>query len=318
MKNIRRVTAFIFMMTVMYVFTACGTTTIDLNKYIEIKADGYDAYGNVGCVFNDEAFVRDYGDKIKITTKDKELLDYIGAGKGTKPYSLLRLKCINYWMDKFSYVRNGETLTLRWNCNDELAQDVFNCRLKYSDIDYEVSDLKAVEEFDPFEHVEVSFQGTSPEGTVTVIPDREVKELQYINFNTDRTQGLCEGDTITLTAKLQEEDAAFVEMFGSFPSESERKYTVSGLAAYATTIEDIPQDIYEEMRAQGEDVFRTYVAKSWKDEVIMKGISFVGNYFLAPKKGMSTDYNNCIYYVYKINTEMEDCGFQPFSPHCSE
>ena len=188
-NNIKKVAVIAFMAAAMYVLTACGTTTIDLNKYIQIETAGYDSYGTVKYDFDDEAFIKDYGDKIKITTKDKELLDYVGAGENTNPYSLLRWKCVGYRMDKLSGISNGDTLTLHWNCNDKVAQDVFNCQLKYKDIEYTVSNLKDVEKFDPFEHVEVSFQGISPDGTVTVTPEYDVKEMQYTCLAGQKTFG---------------------------------------------------------------------------------------------------------------------------------
>lgn len=308
-RNIKKVVVIAFMAAVMYALTACGTTTIDLNKYIEIESAGYDSYGTVKYEFDDEAFIKDYGDKIKITTKDKELLDYIGAGENTNPYSLLRWKCVGYRMDKLSGISNGDTLTLHWNCNDELAQDAFNCQLKYKDIEYTVSNLKDVEKFDPFEHVEVSFQGISPDGTVTVTPEYDVKEMQYIKITTDKDSGLREGDTITLKATLQGEETEFVESFGCFPSVSEKEYTVKGLATYVTSVKDIPQDVNENMRKHGEDIFRSYVASDWSEKVLMKGVSCVGNYFLTRKDGMRADYNNYIYYVYRVGAETGDSAF---------
>ena len=55
-RNIKKVVVIAFMAAVMYALTACGTTTIDLNKYIEIESAGYDSYGTVKYEFDDEAF----------------------------------------------------------------------------------------------------------------------------------------------------------------------------------------------------------------------------------------------------------------------
>ena len=55
-------------MTVMaFMFTGCGSTKVDLNKYITIEADGYNAIGTANYSFDYEQFYEDYNAKIKIS-----------------------------------------------------------------------------------------------------------------------------------------------------------------------------------------------------------------------------------------------------------
>jgi len=49
-----------------------------------------------------------------------------------------------------------------------LAKENFNVKLKYSDIKHKVSELKEVDKFNPFDYVEVSFSGISPNVKVTI------------------------------------------------------------------------------------------------------------------------------------------------------
>ncbi len=150
---------------------------------------------------------------------------------------------------------------------------------------------------------EVQFSGTAPNGKVILTADYDKKEIEYIQFNTDRNNGLSNGDTITITATLSCSEEDFVEKFGTVLGETERPYEVSSLSYYITDWEDVPKELVDKMISQGEDAFRAYVARRWDRPDYLVDVSYAGNYFLTAKPNMDAISNNSIFIVYNITAK---------------
>lgn len=282
-------------------FTGCGTTTVDLNKYISIEADGYDSMGTVSYVFDSESFENDYSGKIKLNSESNGNATGIGLLTGETSTELLIDFCVDQSLDKTSNLSNGDVVTLTWDCDDELANEYFNCKLKYSDITYTVEDLTEVKKFNPFDYVEVSFTGISPNGDIEIIQDYEQSEMQYIKLTADKNSGLKAGDSVKIIAEVSGSVDTFVEKFGEVLGETEKTYEVEKLASYVVDVNDISSEVMEKMTKQGEDIFKSSVAKDWDEPENLKNISYIGNYFLTAKSDIEIGTKNYIYLVYKIS-----------------
>ena len=292
----------------MGLLTGCGSTTVQLNKYVKIEASGYESMGTASYSFDYDAFEKDYSGKIKLNSKSSDEISALGLLSGESIEDILLDVCVSQKLDHTEGLSNGDVVTLKWNCEDTLADEYFNCKLDYSDITYTVSGLEEVDSFNPFDYVEVSFSGISPNGSVTITPNYDQAEIQYINFTSDKISGLKNGDTITVKAYMSVPTDTFVEKFGSVPEKTEETYTVDSLSFYVSSIEDIPQDMMEKMISQGEDAFRAYVANEWDKPENLISVTFAGDYFLTAKTGQNASTNNMLYLVYKIqatNTEPE-------------
>lgn len=228
MKNIRKYLLYIIMLMIMSVLTGCGKATIDLNKYITIEADGYDSKGTATYTFDYDAFYEDFEDKIKAETKDNEEVEVVCMLVDSDAEALLEL-CVLPELDETSGLSNGDKIVLEWDCDDEMAEKYFNCKLKYSDITYEVKGLEEIEEFNPFDYVEVSFEGISSKGIVVIKPDDSKSEMQYINFSVDKASGLTSGENVNITASLTCSEDSFIEEYGAVLEKTDKIYTVEGL-----------------------------------------------------------------------------------------
>ena len=308
MKKLKQMLLACTLGVVVFALSGCGSTTIDLNKYVTIEAEGYDSMGTVTYIFDYEAFEKDYDGKIKANVK--------GSDGGTAAEIAMVLTfgdevvevfldyCVNYQLDKYSELSNGDVVTLKWDCEDEDAKKYFNVQLKYSDIQYTVKGLTEVGTFDPFEYVNVEFSGSSPNGTVAISQNYDKIEMQYISVYADMNSGLSNGDKVTVTASVQGSMDSFVEQFGVVPSPLSKEFTVEGLPAYVTSSSEIDESTLNAMKQQAEDVL--YAIRGIDDET--DELTYVGNYFLSKKDGVRGD-ENCIYLVYKISTEFEDISY---------
>ena len=301
-----------------FALSGCGSTTIDLNKYITIEADGYDSIGTAAYYFNMKEFKEDYEGKIKLNEKDREKLASTGTTPAEMtPEELLVFRCVFERLDKTENLSNDDVVTLEWDCDDLMAEEYFNTKLTYSDISYTVSGLKELESFDPFEYVDVSFSGTSPDGTILITPDTTRPEMQYISFTPQKKEGLKTGESVKVTATYSQygSEENFAQMFGSILGKTEETYTVDVLSKYVTDISEIPDDLYDKMDAQLQDSFRAHAAK-WEIPNALQELKPIGNYLLTIKDGMNSGWevkpNNYLYFVYQVTMDNDDGDPAPF------
>lgn len=303
MKKIKYIFLMAVMLMAMVLCTGCGTTKVDLNDYVTISAEGYDSMGRATYSFDTEKFLEDYGDKIKLNdeVKSAEITSENAANK------LLDL-CVQADLDRTGNLKNGDVVTLTWTCKDQLASEYFNCELEYSPIEYEVTELTEVKEFDPFEYLEVSFEGISPNGNIILTPNYNQPEIQYITFNANQKWDLKNGDVVTITASISGNGNSFVEKFGSVLSVDTKKYSVEGLEEVVTDQSQITEEAIQKMEKQGQDAYRAYIASYWDKPETLNDISYIGYYFLKAKDGMSSYNKNYMYLIYKVSATNPDTG----------
>lgn len=294
-KRIILLFAFVIML---FALNGCGKQTIDLNKYVTITSEGFDSMGTASYDVDYDAYLKDYEGKIKVNEKKETDEMKLGSLMGDSPEQLLNSLCIYCSLDKKEGLSNGDTVTLVWECEDEMAEECFNVILKHSDIKYTVEGLSEVGTFNPFDYVDVSFSGTSPNGSVNITPDYNQPMMQYVKFSADKEDGLKSGDTITVSAEITGSMDSFVKQFGVGIGTKEQKYTVDELAKYVTDISEIPSDMYSKMDKQLQDDLTSDFA-GWDGENL-HSMQLLGNYLLTLKDGMEGDCNNYLYYVYKV------------------
>ena len=102
----------------MFAFTGCGTRTVDLNDYVTITAEGYNTRGTAYYEFDTDAFVEDYGDKIKINTKGNGDSAGMGLWADSTAAEMMLDYCVGNSFDQRSGLSNGDVVTLQWECDD--------------------------------------------------------------------------------------------------------------------------------------------------------------------------------------------------------
>ena len=278
---------------------------VDLNKYITVNLNGYNTMGTAEVSFDYDAFDEDFNDKIIVKTNegsDEEINFELKLG--SKPMNVFVNYCFDFETDKTDNLSNGDVIKITWDCDDNNAKEYFGCTLKYSDIEYKVEGLEDMAAFNPFEYVEVEFEGADPYGKVNVKADSDQKEIQYIEFSVDKEYDLSNGDKIVVTANVSDIDG-FIEEFNAIPNPASKEYTVEGLPAYAKSISDFDESALNELKTKAEEIYKA----RWNDlEGNMNGLknlTYVGNYFLTKKEEDPSLKANQIYMLYKVDAEFD-------------
>jgi hypothetical protein len=267
--------------------------TINMNKYITVEADGYDGYGSARVQVDWDAIEEKYGDKIKFTNKAKKeggnLLNLF------TPYDYLADN-VSVKLEKNDKLSNGETIEYKWNVEEDLS-DYLKVKVKYKDDSYTVEGLTEVGKFNPFDSLEVSFVGISPNGQIDY--EYSGSELSTYDFKCDKMSGLRNGDKVKIS--ISDKDMSYyAERFGKIPDTTSKEYEVSGLEEYISEYASLTDEFISTCKKEAEDSIYAYTAKSYNTESSLTDLKYAGYILNAVKDGDGyyNSYNN-LYIIYK-------------------
>jgi len=302
---------FILIVTILLLLglTGCGKKTVVLDDYLEFSAEGYDTKGTATVSFDYQKFEDKYGKKIKFKKGDerRKFVKEYSLEPSVSDSKLLLATCVKLELDKDSNLSNGDTVSVKFDCDDELAEEYFGVEFSYSDVEYTVDNLKKVDKFNPFDYIKVVFSGTSPAAHVNIEKDPNRKELKYIIFNADKTSGIKIGDTIKIKAECdfnldndELNNDQFFAIFGSIMEETEKEYTCGNLDRYVEKVDEIPEEKMNELIVQGDSICKKDVVSILIKPEDIVSVSYVGNYFFTSKPNPEGWYTNSLYLVYKV------------------
>ena len=284
------------------------SVTIDMNKYVTFTESGYQGNGRISASIDYDQLEADYGDKVKWTKKAKKMLkkEYADADVSMDDIKELTSggtmtfieSTMDYTLDPTSGLSNGDKVTLTWYWPDEM-EDYFGAKLKNKTMTYTVNTLSDIAEEDVFENLNVTFEGTGPNGTVKLEKTKTDGIYSEITFTVEPASGLSNGDDVTVTVQLGADESDLASYYGVKISQLSKTYKVEGLNQYATTFDEIPDEAVERMKSQAEDVLMSETAE-WDEGVSVSSMTYAGNYMLTRKDMDSQTPYSEIYMVYKI------------------
>ena len=315
-----------FTILILLGLTGCGKRKVVLDKYIEFSSEGYDTKGTATVSFDYRKFEDEYGKKIKFKKKDerRKFVKEYSLKSSISDAKLLLSTCVKLELDKNSNLSNGDTVKVKFDCDDELAEEYFGVEFSHSDVEYTVDKLKKVDKFNPFDYIKVTFSGTSPYGSVRIGTDEDNRreELQYIIFIPDKIEGIKIGDTIKVKAECNINDDEFVEKFGSIIEKTENEYKCDNMDRYVTKVDEISESEMNELIAKGDSRVKEDTASDLKAHNFMANnfmssgvseleklvdVTYVGNYFLTQKTVMDRIMTkNYLYLLYKVKVSNSD------------
>lgn len=271
--------------------TGCGKETVDVSADADILVNGYDGHG------------------IATVSKGDWLMDTEKTyGQGMSLMELAALEealydAVEYSVSPSENLSNGDEVVLTIDV-DNSALESYDFKLAGGEKKITVSGLDEVKAFDPFENVAVNFSGMSPNGSASVNKSDSNVDID-LSYTLDKSSGLKNGDEVTVS--ISSYSGTDVEEYcmskGKIPTTTEKTFTVEGLAGYAQKLEEIPEDSLNKMISQSEDSFKSY-STSWGEGNSLKNTELLGYYFLVPKEGFSSSYNNQLYCVFKETIEV--------------
>ena len=299
----------VVVLVVVCIVAVTHKTVINLNDYLTVSYDGYNTVGHASYSFDSAALEKDYGSKIKLTSDGKKQLGELsGLADATDAALMVVEESVGGELDKSDKLSNGDEVNFKWDI-DEDALKYVNCKLKYSDQKFTVSDLKDAETVDVFDGVTVEFTGTAPNGAADIVNNANNEIAQNFGFSLDKSDGLSNGDEVVLSLQNYsgtDDIASYcAENYGMIPKETEKTFKVEGLPSYATKLSEISDDIMAKMKQQVEDEYNAMMAANGSNYIKSNSLDYAGAYFLTSKAG-NTNTSNRLILVYKANATVDN------------
>lgn len=282
--------------------------TVDINKYVSVEFTGYDTVGRASVDFDYEGFEaavmkaqgkKEYNEKDLEDMSLSDLSDVLDLGS----YSLL--DSIETSLDKEEELSNGDEVTVTITYDKEKAKKN-GVKFKAKDMKVTVEGLEDVQEVDPFETLEVTYDGVAPNVRVNYENKSKDDFVSDLYFEMDADDNSFDiGDTFTLS--LSDSTVEYAKESGYVFTETSKEYTVDKADKYVTALSDITDDQLKDMQTQATDTIEAYCAGSY-NKGTLGTLNYEGMYLLVRK---STGYsaNNAVYVVYSAEVTSSDGSF---------
>lgn len=297
------VVASVVMFFILYI-TKDGQNRIEipLANYVEISYGGYDTLGEAKLSLNEESFRNDYEKILHYdidTLLGKELQEkYQDPCEGF-------LHTLKIGLDKERELSNGDVVTCEWTIDQEL-EAAFDCRLKYSNLEWTISGLEPVTIFDPFKEMNVSAVKDKYSGKIKATCNSTEAFASDISYVITPNKNLKNGDevTISLSDKAKKRSEELFETSKIRFIRTEMKYEVKELTTYVTDIDEISEEYMEQLKELCEYAITSEIRDGfWKDYITTNHMELENVYFIKEKDGVQKKKHNVIYIVYKVNVD---------------
>lgn len=272
---------------------------IEVDQFVTIEYSGYDGYGDA-YVYLDETAL--YDAMMKATGKSysdymdiESLWDLGGAvSEGISFYTAI--ETIELTPDVTENLSNGDTINVSITYNNEVAEEV-DIEFVGETVSVVVEGLTPVVEVDPFADLTVTFNGTAPSGWIEYEYTGSDEYVSSYYFNVDKYDGLRNGDVVTITYDISDEDTLY---YGYVATTKSKTYEVSGLQEYADAYADLTDTFIATLKTESEDTIYAYIANSYGSNCSMANLEYCG-YIMNSIKDASgwVDSYNDLYMIYR-------------------
>ena len=279
--------------TLLIVFLVAGSTTqYNLQNYTIVEFEGTEGSGVAAIKLDEEKLATDIAKNNGMDIEEMKDMDLafdafsklFKDGTVSDAVKLISvISSIDIGVDKPTGLSNGDTVTIRYQFNEELGKDI-DVEFIGEPMQATVSGLTEVQEIDPFDDLEITFEGTSPNAYITLNNKQTLGEvMNFVWFEVERFDGYKLGDTVTVKLMGYDEQA-FTESYGVKFSQTEKDYTVEGVDAIICDTEELEQGAVDIMRAATEEYINQYFSDSSRSKYISAtDIQYEGYYILANK-----------------------------------
>ncbi len=263
---IAAVAVVVIVVAIVVLVNVLGGATLDIGKYYAIKVDGFNGHGvasieQISDPSEDPELVKALGlDEIAngdfSSLSDLSSLSdaYLSAQQASNFFSSL-----DYELDQSEDLSNGDKVTAQFTY-DENAADQLKLKVKNATLTLTVEGLEEGTSIDPFEGLEFTYDGISPDGSVEVSNNSTNDMIRRITYDVEPSYGLANGDEIVVTAYY---DESYALENGYDITQDSKTYQVEGLPYYMdenTTLTDAQKTSIE---SECKDAIDALLASDW-------------------------------------------------------
>lgn len=282
---------------------ATGSEKVELSEYIEVKFSGCEGAGKARLVFDQERFLADYSDKLKLSKVGYDLVGADMDGVSPAEYFVKGIQDIVY----LGAWHNGDEISVELDVctSDAYERSYYNYILEDKSFEVTVSGLDDTPTFDPFEHVNVSFSGLKGSGRPETSFKKSCPFADQVEIVVKPSCDLSEGDIVTVYL-AKDPHCTDEEVYGAIPATTEKEYVVSGLQDYYRSYDEIPKTDLEEMVNRGKELVVDTIECRMDIDMDVVDVSYMGSVFLAEKDVDDLPYlNNYLACIFKVTVDVK-------------
>lgn len=236
------------------VVNATPGDTLVLSDYFEIGYEGYNGNGKVDITRKDDMLF-DEVDVIRLAQKES-----LFTNKDVTQDEYLRFAAgIEAMAEPNEHLKNDDEYIIKYIYDKELARKL-HISVDDKEKTYTVSGLTDAQPLgveDLFKDLAVSFEGVSPDITMTVVNNSTNPLIQSLVFNpVDYKEKYSAGDVVKIRCFFNDNEKLHDDYYIDAPSEDcVREYVVSGTDAYVSSLDQIPKEVISEAIAAGKTAF---------------------------------------------------------------
>lgn len=259
---------------------------INLEDYVVVEFGGYNTAGTASVYVNTAELSEKLAESIGGNANSLEMVTALPTC----------LSAVEVSLDRDSGLSNGDSVTAEITYDNELLKQ-YKIRYTGESVTKTVEGLEELTEIDPFEGLEVSFTGLSPDGQLVYEYTGDDTYVSESSFTCDQSSGLRNGDVVTISIRNYDEAAA--ESSGYRFTQTSRQYTVEGLDGYVETYSGLTEEFLSFAKQESQDIINAYAAQDYSDECTLGAIEYAGYIFQTPKDMSSADHYNILYVIYR-------------------
>ncbi|MDU2354566.1 MAG: zinc ribbon domain-containing protein, partial [Anaerococcus sp.] len=176
---------------------------VDLSDYIDVAYNGDDGAASPSASLNTSKLLSDYGNQIAYKNKDRKKDEFSSAAN--QFVSELE-NGTTFQYSKDNGLSNGEEITVVANITDSSLMEDYNVMFTNTMKSAIVDNLITSEHQDPFEYIDVSFSGESPNISLTANLKEDAPEyMANIEIAPSKTTDLSSGEEVNVSLIYDED-----------------------------------------------------------------------------------------------------------------
>ena len=223
---------------------------------------------------------------------------------------------IYFEVDQYERLSNGDTIRVTCNYNEQYMIQEFGKVPEAAVKEYTVAGLNEIRTIDPFDYIDVKYEGISPELTARVSFKEDAPEelTNAVYISNSEFDFLTSGEEFTVYIQSwYDSDEQLAEYYGIAVSEWSKTYTAVADQEYITQLSQISDDALYRMKSIAEQQIKSVAEAEYGKDITMTDHAYVGLYLMTPKN--DDQYyvqENYLYVLYRIEVSSKYGGKESY------
>ncbi|WP_297281525.1 zinc ribbon domain-containing protein [uncultured Anaerococcus sp.] len=278
---------------------------IDLSEYIDVAFNGQEGEATPTASLNTSKLLSDYGNEIAYKNRDRKSDEF--SSPANQFINELE-NSTSFQYSKDSGLTNGEEITVVANVTDSSIIEDYNVLFTNTMKSVIVGNLITEEYQDPFDYIDVKFDGESPEISLEVSLKEDAPDyMADIEIAPSKTKDLSSGEEVNISL-IYDEDELY-NSYGIRLDPKDKTFTAPGEAddsqeddeadsadGYITSIDSLDQDLLDDLKYNaGELIRNTFADRSFTQ---IQDINYLGA--ITGSDTSANDLKNRVMLIYEI------------------